>query len=421
MADKTAQPIERSPTEEEDPGVVASKDNKASEAGSKESPTTNQVAVGHDEKQLIDLATTFLRDPKIRDAPIEEKTAFLSSKGLSRPQIDEALQRHIANMKDLPAAPFQPSKPATSISTQPPSSDNLSEHKSTPPIPPPNEQPLTSLNQSSIPIITYPEFLLQQQKPAPLITAERLTTAAYGLATLCAVVYGTSRYLISPTLQALHESRHDFASHAHNRIATLNERLRSVVSTDESQSSPASNGPETATAAVDFDDDDASALFSRSYGTQTSPSVDNLTPLVGPAADPAARTMTLDSNSSSASSNTAIEQHTPDASLAALGTLRSSLSSQRGILADEGTAVGEVNTAISELRTYLLDLSLQRVGTGSGTGIGSSSYKTGKSAGKDQDKEKASVDEVAQFRAEIRAFKGVLLSARNFPGGVRGR
>ena len=130
--------------------------------------------------------------------------------------------------------------------------------------------------------------------------------------------------------------------------------------------------------------------------------------------------MTLDSNSSSASSNTAIEQHTPDAALTALGNLRSSLSSQRGMLADEGTAVGEVTTAISDLRTYLLDLSLQRVGTGSGTGIGSS-HKTGKSAGKEQDKDKASVDEVAQFRTEIRAFKGVLLSARNFPGGVRGK
>ena len=90
------------------------------------------------------------------------------------------------------------------------------------------------------------------------------------------------------------------------------------------------------------------------------------------------------------------------------------------MLADEGTAVGGVNTAISDLRTYLLDLSLQRVGTGSGTGIGSS-HKTGKSAGKELDKDKASVDEVAQFRTEIRAFKGVLLSARNFPGGVRGK
>jgi len=162
-------------------------------------------------------------------------------------------------------------------------------------------------------------------------------------------------------------------------------------------------------------------MFSRSFGTQTSPAVNNLIPLVGPAADPAARTMTLDSNSSSASSNTAIEQQTPDASLTALENLRSSLSSQRAMLADEETAAGEVNTAISDLRSYLLDLSLQRVGTGSGTGIGSSSYKTGKSAGKEQDKDKANLDEVAQFRTEIRAFKGVLLSARNFPGGVRGK
>jgi len=421
MATKAVQPIEPSPTDEETPGVVASKDAKTSEVGSKESRTTNQTAVGHDERQLVDLATTFLQDPKIRDAPVEEKTAFLSSKGLSRPQIDEALQRQIADTMDFPAAPSQPSKPATSISTQSPSSDNPSVNKSTPLIPPPTERPTTSQSQSTIPIITYPEFLLQQQKPASLITAERLTTAAYAIASLSAFYYGTSRYLISPTLQSLHESRHEFASHAHNRITTLNERLRSVVSTDESQSSRTSHEPASATATIDLEDDDASAMFSRSFGTQTSPAVNNLIPLVGPAADPAARTMTLDSNSSSASSNTAIEQQTPDASLTALENLRSSLSSQRAMLADEETAAGEVNTAISDLRSYLLDLSLQRVGTGSGTGIGSSSYKTGKSAGKEQDKDKANLDEVAQFRTEIRAFKGVLLSARNFPGGVRGK
>ena len=420
MATKTVQPIEPSPTDEETPGVVASKDAKTSEVGSEESRTTNQTEVGHGERQLVDLATTFLRDPKIRDALVEEKTAFLSSKGLSRPQIDEALQRQIADTMDFPAAPSQPSKPTTSISTQSPSSDN-SVNKSTPLIPPPTERPTTSQSQSTIPIITYPEFLLQQQKPASLITAERLTTAVYAIASLSAIVYGTSRYLISPTLQSLHESRHEFASHAHNRITTLNERLRSVVSTDESQSSRTSHEPVSATATIDLDDDDASAMFSRSFGTQTSPVVNNLTRLVGPAADPAARTMTLDSNSSSASSNTAIEQQTPDASLTALENLRSSLSSQCGMLADERTAAGEVNTAISDLRSYLLDLSLQRVGTGSGTGIGSSSYKTGKSAGKEQDKDKADLDEVAQFRTEIRAFKGVLLSARNFPGGVRGK
>jgi len=420
MADKTGRPIERSTNGEAAPRNLAGEDNNANDARSKESLTTNRTAPEHDEGQLLDLAITFLRDPKIKDSPHEEKTAFLSAKGLSESQINEALRRQTAETKDSSTTPAHTTQPVTSVPTRPSLSESPSVNKNTAPIPPPHERPAAVQPQSTTPIITYPEFLLSQQKPAPLITAERLTTAAYTIATLSAIVYGTSRYLISPTLQALHDSRHEFASHAHNRIATLNERLRSVVSTDGLQSSQIPDGSETATAAIDFDDDDASAMFSRSFGTQTSPSVNNLTPLVGPAADATQRSMTLDSNSSSASSNTAIEQHTPDAALTALGNLRSSLSSQRGMLADEGTAVGEVTTAISDLRTYLLDLSLQRVGTGSGTGIGSS-HKTGKSAGKEQDKDKASVDEVAQFRTEIRAFKGVLLSARNFPGGVRGK
>jgi hypothetical protein len=418
MSDKTAKPLEPSQTVKEAPeGPIEGV--RTSEAGSKESPTTNPTAPAHDEGQLLELATTFLQDPKIRVAPVEEKTAFLSSKGLSAPQIDKALRRQIADTKDSQTMPFQASQPAASASTQPASSPgDLGATTSAPSVPVSQARPTTSQTHSATPIITYPEFLLSQQKPAPLITAERLTTAAYAIATVSAIVYGTSRYLISPTLQALHESRHDFASHAHNRIATLNEKLRSVVSADPSQSAQVSDGPEAAV--LDSDEDDASALFSRSYGTQTSPSVNNLTPLIGPTVDATQRSMTLDSNSSSNSSTTAIEQHTPDASLAALGNLRTSLSSQRGMLADEGTAVVEVNTAISDLRTYLLDLSLQRVGTGSGTGIGASSYKSGKSAGKEQDKDKANVDEVAQFRTEIRAFKGVLLSARNFPG-VKGK
>jgi len=420
MSDEKAQRVEQAPSEEKAPEAVSSTDSQAIQAGTKEPPTTNPTAPAHDEGQLLDLAITFLRDPKIKDAPVEEKTAFLSSKGLSESQINEALRRQTAEIKDTSTTPTHTTQPVASVHTRPSLSESPSVNNNTAPIPPPNERPTAVQPQSTTPIITYPEFLLSQQKPAPLITADRLTTAAYAIATLSAIAYGTSRYLISPTLQALHESRHEFASHAHNRIATLNERLRSVVSTDTSQASRLGDGSETATAAIDFDDDDASAMFSRSFGTQTSPSVNNLTPLVGPAADATQRSMTLDSNSSSASSNTAIEQHTPDAALTALGNLRSSLSSQRGMLADEGTAVGEVNTAISDLRTYLLDLSLQRVGTGSGTGIGSS-HRTGKSAGKEQDKDKASVDEVAQFRTEIRAFKGVLLSARNFPGGVRGK
>jgi len=420
MAEKTAQSIEGSPTEEAARTSLAGDDNNANEAGLKESLTTNRTAPEHDEGQLLELAITFLRDPKIKDAPVEEKTAFLSSKGLSKSQINEALRRQTAETKDSSTTPAYTTQPVAPAPIRPSRSESPSVNNNTAPIPPSDERPTAIQPQSTTPIITYPEFLLSQQKRAPLITAERLTTAAYAIASLSAIVYGTSRYLISPTLQALHDSRHDFASHAHNRIATLNERLRSVVSTDGLQSSRLPDGSETATAAIDFDDDDASAMFSRSFGTQTSPSVNNLTPLVGPAADATQRSMTLDSNSSSASSNTAIEHHTPDAALTALGNLRSSLSSQRGMLADEGTAVGGVNTAISDLRTYLLDLSLQRVGTGSGTGIGSS-HKTGKSAGKELDKDKASVDEVAQFRTEIRAFKGVLLSARNFPGGVRGK
>lgn len=40
----------------------------------------------------IDNAVTFLRDPNVQSAPQDKKLAFLQAKGLSQPEIDEAMR-----------------------------------------------------------------------------------------------------------------------------------------------------------------------------------------------------------------------------------------------------------------------------------------------------------------------------------------
>ncbi|CCG82272.1 putative Peroxisomal membrane anchor protein [Taphrina deformans PYCC 5710] len=75
--------------------------------------------------ELINSAVTFLLDPKVADAPLAKRIAFLESKGLSSDQVQTALQR----AQEAPPAPssssqaaannisYAPSRPVASYST----------------------------------------------------------------------------------------------------------------------------------------------------------------------------------------------------------------------------------------------------------------------------------------------------------------
>lgn len=123
------------------------------------------------------------------------------------------------------------------------------------------------------PIITYPEFLVDAHKPPPLITPARLINTLYFAGGLSALLYGASKWLITPMIDSLSESRHDLHLHSHSKLEEFNTRLEKVVSTIPPSSSPDSKKKD----AVEEEDHDAESitsdpteLYHRDMGTQTS-------------------------------------------------------------------------------------------------------------------------------------------------------
>jgi peroxin-14 len=57
-------------------------------------------------QDLVDNAIKFLRDPKVQEASLAKKTAFLESKGLTNSEIEEALSKATNNS----SAPQLPSR-----------------------------------------------------------------------------------------------------------------------------------------------------------------------------------------------------------------------------------------------------------------------------------------------------------------------
>lgn len=319
---------------------------------------------------LIEKASTFLKDDSIRNAPIERKKQFLESKGLSEPEIDDLLEiqhtpeaavmedygieRRAASETTPPTAPQQPS-------TQPTA----------------QERPPAAPSRDNPPIITYPEFLLHAQKPAPLITANRLLTSLYIASGAAATIYGTSKHIVEPMLESLTTARHSLFESAGANIDAFNKKLESAASrVPERPPRPKEDGSDT-----DSVGSDGARFFNRSAGTQTSPRLSR-------------------SNSSTSSDSDAPLSPTQDHASALLG-IHGKLSD---LLPTDGASSNPLGDSISELRAYLEKLP-----------HASSTHSGGKSG------EQGGLDAVANVKAEIRSVKGVLLSARNFPSGVAAR
>ncbi|EON64714.1 hypothetical protein W97_03947 [Coniosporium apollinis CBS 100218] len=343
-----------------------------------EPPTTAQQAPGAEESTtsgstqaqppLIEQASKFLQDPSIRDAPRERKVAFLQSKGLSSDEIQTLLGPEQA--ADMP-------EDASRLWSQ-----NL-----TPSSPPRQQQPPRDVP----PIITYPEFLAKPQKPPPLITIPRLVNAAYTIGGLYTLVYGVSKYLIAPMEASLTDARHDFAVHTQSHLDALNERLSSMVSTIP-KGMPSSSG------ATKDDTDDASSitsdpteLFHRDHGTQTSPALSR-------------RPSTTSLSSAPPRASDPLTSHTNR-----LAILTSHLSELSSSAAATDSSTADLGTSIEDLRSYLTDLAYASPYYGGGGLYGGYGGEAGKKG-----------DAVEAVKGEVRAVKGVLLSARNFPR-VQGR
>ncbi|CAD0093633.1 unnamed protein product [Aureobasidium mustum] len=243
------------------------------------------------------------------------------------------------------------------------------------------------------PIVTYPEFLVQPQKPPPLVTVSRLINATYIAGALTASAYALSKYIIAPMADNLNDARHDLFEHTGNHVSGFNNKLTKLVSTVPSS---AKSLPSTPADLADFDTDsitsDPTELFHRDVGTQTSPSLSRRT---------------------SISSDTEVMKPdtVPLKQANRLEIMKSHLSELLEGTENNGTSNQTLQTSISETRHYLDGLYY----TPPSYSWNADNSLNASNASKDKQP-----DAAVTLKAEIRGVKGVLLSAKRFPSVGRG-
>jgi hypothetical protein len=203
-----------------------------------------------------------------------------------------------------------------------------------------------------------------------------------------ATMYGLSKYIIAPMAQNMTESRHDFASHAQEQLEELNKRLTEAASVDLATTvkSKVSDAADDVSEA----DSDPTELYHRDYGTQTSPSLSRRPSL-----------------STTPDENPVITGHENR-----LKILTSHLRELESTHSNDTASSDSLKTKLSDLTTYLNEMSYQNQFYSGMGGLYGGNYGLPKTKdGKD--------DQVEVLKGDIRAVKGVFLSARNFPAGGR--
>lgn len=288
-------------------------------------------------------AAEFLEHPGTQKASLEDKVRFLELKGVRWDDI----------VALLPGAKTLRSE---AVIEQQPSATNVP------------------------PIVTYPEFLVQRQKPAPLVTTSLVLKTIYGTASAAAGMYALSKYMLAPMHQELTDSRHDFFSHTSEQLSDLTSRLRRVVSAaplKERDSEPRDD------ASVSSDDSDPTELFHRDIATQTTPSLSR-SPSIHSVSDLPVSTVDLHANR-----------------LSNMASQIRSLDSSR-----TDTEPDEMQEQLSALSSYLNEMMY----ASPYYGFKNSAPPTWQPPGTP-----TKMDEFDRFKAEIRSMKGVMLSTRNFP------
>ncbi|GIJ98429.1 hypothetical protein Aspvir_000546 [Aspergillus viridinutans] len=393
----------------------AAASTNANSANSTPSPSSDETP----RSALIEQARKFLQDDSLRDAPIDRKIAFLESKGLRSEEIDSLLS--ISRDEDASSSTAEGNKATRDSTTSSTSNESQSPKESS------SSSPTSSAASSTTPaaatatknsaprdvppIITYPEFLIQQSKPPPLVTLRSILYTLYGAAGLGASLYGASEYLVKPMLATLTSARLELAQTANTNLQKLNEKLEQNVSRIPPHLS-AKDTKQTEPADSEDDEDsitsDPTELFHRDVATQTSQELDATT---------LPRTADQHSADEAAPDPTA----TVNTHLKRLENITSHLREVASSENESGALDDSVRTRLNELHHYLDGLLYSRPSYSSAAGYGVYSTPglettSGPSAGIS----KAEEDAMASFRADIRGVKGALLSARNFPAS-RGR
>jgi hypothetical protein len=247
------------------------------------------------------------------------------------------------------------------------------------------------------PVITYPEFLVHANKPAPLVTTSLLVNTAYVTAGLYATIYGLSKYIIAPMEAALTQSRHDLLTHTTEQLEDLNSRMTNMVSTvPQSGSLPLKSGNEHRHADNDSDttsDSDPTELFHRDFGTQTSPAL--------------SRRASSSEDSSSDTPTDVTTGHESRLKIMASHLKDLETSGEPNLRTEDDMA-----KQLSSLTSYLNEMSFSSPYYRYGSNYSWSTPTAGATASSKD-------DEIEKLKTEIRSVKGVLLSTRNFPRGQK--
>ncbi|KAL4781599.1 peroxisomal membrane anchor protein conserved region-domain-containing protein [Aspergillus varians] len=380
-------------------------------ASSSSTPEGNDAGNDADRSTLIEQASKFLQDDSIRDASNDRKIEFLESKGLTAAEIDSLLD--VSRNPEASASSNSPTEDdGKGISTSSTGASNQASSISTPPTPSPDTQQAHSSAPRDVPpIITYPEFLLHQSKPPPLVTLNSVLYTLYGATGLGATIYGASEYVVKPMLATLTDARLDLAQTTEENLKRLNEKLEQNVS--QLPPSLLSAKPAVPSIGENPEEDvesitsDPTELFHRDIGTQTSQDIiqpSTTTDDTSSTTDPALKDPT-----------TTITMHQKR-----LESIGSHLRELEDAQSQSTTLHDTTHSRISDLQRYLDGLlySKNSYPYSATTGYGAYStpgFDSGSAAATGVGK--AEEDAISSFRGEIRGVKGALLSARNFPSG----
>ncbi|KAF2708370.1 DUF726-domain-containing protein [Pleomassaria siparia CBS 279.74] len=244
-----------------------------------------------------------------------------------------------------------------------------------------------TLNLETVGERAWPKFLTQSSKPPPLITTRRLLTTAYITGGLISAIYGLAQHVVAPMTQNLAETRHDFATHTQEQLEELNKRLGDMVSTDPANKLKLKSNISDLADDVSEADSDPTELFHRDFGTQTTPSLSR-----------------RPSVSTTPEDNSVVAAHEKRMKI-----LTSHLRELEATRFNDAASSDSLKTKLSDLTTYVSEMSYQNhFYSGMGSMYGSNYGMPKSKDGKD--------DQMEVLKSDIRAVKGVLLSARNFPG-----
>ncbi|KAG6085832.1 hypothetical protein E4U16_000045 [Claviceps sp. LM84 group G4] len=332
----------------------------------------------------LEVARRFLQEEHVKASSRAKKTEFLQSKGLRDSDIEKLLEQEAEHSTDE-ASPQQEEKTPRSDTTQPSASADQRH---------PQEQPQhqASVVHDRPPIVTYPEFLIQPDRPPPLVTKDGILSTLYGFAGLSTLLYGTSKFLIAPMVETTTDARSQLYHATAQKLDSLVAQLEKTVSvipstaTTRPSSSQYDDAPEGGS-----DDEDPTEMFHRDIGTQTSSVLEKAAPAA------AAEGRSLSSPVGSAT----------DGQTNRLTGLTKSLAVLRDQLRAQSEGFQDVKTMLDVFRD-----SLDGMTYSSGTFVGG--YDIYGST-----KKKEPEDEIRKVRDNIRRLKGLLLSTRTFPVSAR--